>query len=205
MERGGDNRSEAERFEVIYGRYSGDIAAYALRRATADDAADVVAETFVVAWRRLADVPPEPATLPWLFGVARRTLANQRRGRVRRGRLGQKLFTLLPEPVEVDHSDGVVSDEMAQVKAAMEKLAPDDRELIRLVAWEQLTPSDIAVVLGVSSATVRKRLHRARNRLRRKIGENHLGRPGSSGHELTREQISTQSPVEGRHKGTRSR
>ena len=64
----------------IYRRHSAAVLAYALRRCAPDDAADVASETFVVAWRRIADIPDEPAVRPWLFGVARRVLANQRRG-----------------------------------------------------------------------------------------------------------------------------
>ena len=75
----------------VYERYAADIAAYALRRSAAADAADVVADTFLVAWRRRGDIPAEPKTLPWLYGVARRVLANQRRSRNRRTRLHDRL------------------------------------------------------------------------------------------------------------------
>ena len=78
------------RFEALYQEQVGAVAAYALRRASRETSEDVVAETFLVAWRRLEDVPFEKP-LPWLYGVARRTLANQRRAAVRRDALGTRL------------------------------------------------------------------------------------------------------------------
>ncbi|MEL6983584.1 MAG: sigma factor, partial [Actinomycetota bacterium] len=89
-----DHDAEAKLVDV-YHRHSAAVMAYALRRCSSDDAADVVSETFVVAWRRLDDIPEEPAVKPWLFGVARRVLANQRRGLRRRGELVRKVSTYL--------------------------------------------------------------------------------------------------------------
>jgi RNA polymerase sigma-70 factor (ECF subfamily) len=85
-------QAHQERFRHVYAEHFDRVLGYALRRVgRPEDAADVVAETFLVAWRRLRDVPHEPATRLWLYGVARRVLANQRRGERRRTALGQRL------------------------------------------------------------------------------------------------------------------
>ncbi len=157
--------TDEDRLTGIYERHAAEVGAYILRRSADSDAADAVAETFLVAWRRLDAVPEEPETLPWLYGVARRVLANQRRGNRRRTQLGDRLTTLF-----VQHDVGPPSlDELEdydQVVGALRELSDDDAELLRLTAWESLTPSEIATSLGISPAAARKRLHRARKRLR---------------------------------------
>lgn len=116
----------------------------------------------MVAWRRLAEVPADPGEArAWLLGTARLTLANHRRSAVRRNRLASRLrLALRPEPA-------VSSDDTADlVRAALHRLGDDDRELLTLIAWEDLTPAQAATVLGIPAATARKRLERARSRLR---------------------------------------
>lgn len=131
--------------------------AFARRRV--DDAAadDVVAETFLVAWRRLDDVPPRP--LPWLYGVAHRVLANHYRGVARHDRLEARVSAVAPRaalPCEVDDD----------VPAAFAGLSPRDREVLALAAWEELDAVEIAVVLGCSPNAAALRLSRARQRFR---------------------------------------
>ncbi len=152
----------------LYECYAPDVAAYALRRASGVDAADVVADTFLVAWRRHDEIPGEPATLPWLYGVARRVLANQRRSRERRSRLHDRLRA---EFVEHAARDAHVEedDRFQRVAAALESLSDDDAELLRLIAWEGLTPTDLATAMRLEPAAVRERIHRARGRLRRRL------------------------------------
>lgn len=142
---------------------------YALRRsATREDASDVVAETFAVAWRRRAEMPTDPEeTRPWLFGIARRCLANTARTTERAGRLGARLAESLahadvPEPALVHEGRA----DTRVVRQALEQLSPEDRELVTLIAWEGLTPAQAATVLGLTAGTARVRLHRARTRLR---------------------------------------
>ena len=152
--------SPEERFAALFDRTHRPLLAYAVRRvADPADAADIVAETFLVAWRRLDEVPPDEQARPWLFGVARRVLANYYRGEHRRVALGERLRTSLAEVVPAPEAEETV------VEVAMERLSPDDRELLRLVAWEALAREEIAMVLQISRATVRVRLHRARRRL----------------------------------------
>lgn len=153
-------KSPEERFAALFSRTHRPLLAYAVRRVTDPaDAADIVAETFLVAWRRLDEVPRDEQARPWLFGVARRVLANYYRGEHRRLALGERLRTSLHEVVPAPEAGGTV------VELAMERLSPDDRELLRLVAWEALAREEIAMVLQISRAAVRVRLHRARRRL----------------------------------------
>ncbi len=150
---------ELARFESLFSAHSSQVLAYAMRRtAIAADAEDAAAETFTIAWRRLADVPPEP--LPWLYGVARRILANQRRSSGRRLVLFERVR---PDP---DVPTPIVLGEDADTPAmiALRRLRPDDQEILRLLAWESLGNNEIAVVLGITANAVAIRLHRARQR-----------------------------------------
>jgi RNA polymerase sigma-70 factor (ECF subfamily) len=152
------------RFEKLYQAMFHRILGYALRRSDSrEDAADVVAETFTIAWRRLDDVPDgEPAQL-WLYGVARNILANHRRGLVRRHDLSAALAAEVASRSDRRPDDG----EFGAVARVFRALPDDDRELLTLVAWEGLDPGEIAKVLGISANAVRIRLHRARRRLAR--------------------------------------
>jgi RNA polymerase sigma-70 factor (ECF subfamily) len=153
-----------ERLARLYAEHGRDVLAYALRRAPGpEDAADVVAETFLIAWRRLDDVPRGADSRLWLYGVARRVLANQRRGERRRLRLGERLRAELAGALP---SYPPPSAERSAVLAALSRLDADDRELLLLVGWEGLEPAQAARVLGCSGGTVRSHLHRARRRLR---------------------------------------
>jgi RNA polymerase sigma factor (sigma-70 family) len=153
-------------FRALYDAHGPALLAYALRRvAAASDAADVVAETFLVAWRRLDDVPAGDEARLWLFGVARRVLANRRRGEQRRHRLADRLRQELDRRIDPSRSDGAIG-RAASVQEALDRLDEQDRELLRLTAWERLSPTELAAVFGVLPATMRTRLHRARLRLR---------------------------------------
>lgn len=168
-------QAQERQLEQLYRCHAAAVHAYALRRADRATADEVVAETFVVAWRRLEQVPGEP--LPWLYGVARRVLANQTRGAKRRRALASRLAAQPPDTAEVsqvqaagdspplhaDCSDGVL-DRLRALNAR-------DREVLLLVAWEGLTQTQAAEALGCSHAAVRVRLHRARRRLRTLIEE----------------------------------
>lgn len=161
-----------ERFRALYDAHFRDVLRFALRRtAQPEDAADVVAETFTVVWRRLDRVPAGGEALPWLYAVCRKVLANQNRSAVRRERLGARLRAVLGARVVPDPA-GDVSLRLS-VGAAMERLSPSDQELLRLTAWEELAPQEIAVVLGIPARTARTRLSRARARLRAELGGEH--------------------------------
>lgn len=154
----------AARFEAIFRASHSRVLAYALRRATdRGQAEEVVSETFLVAWRRLAEVPSEP--LPWLLGTARRVLANQRRSSRRRFPDGPHV------PLEIGGIEGAASPfaerlaEREAFVAAFTALQPDDRELLTLIAWDGLEVREAAQVVGCSAAVCSVRLHRARRRL----------------------------------------
>lgn len=174
MNASGDTREET--FRGLYTAHFDCVLGYALRRTSrAEDAADVTAETFLVAWRRLQHVPVGDAARPWLYAVARRQLANQRRGDLRRRRLGERLRRDLAVVVP-DLSDRVVQDHT--VDAAMARLSARDEEVLQLHLWEGLEPREIGEVLGLPSTVVRPRLSRARARLRDLLGND----PPTTGH-----------------------
>jgi RNA polymerase sigma factor (sigma-70 family) len=166
------NADDAQtRFRRLFDDTERDLLSYAVRRvARPEDAADVVAETFLVAWRRLDDVPPGAEARLWLYGVARRQLANQRRGQLRRSQLVDRLRAELPGALAVAAgSGGSPDDRAAEVRAALARLGEVDRELLRLSSWEGLSPGEIATVTGLPAVTLRSRLHRARKRLRAEL------------------------------------
>jgi RNA polymerase sigma factor (sigma-70 family) len=156
-------QDDRRRFESLFDAHRRAVLAYALRRVDDPaDAADVVAETYLTAWRRLGDVPAEP--LPWLLGVARRVLANQRRGARRRTGLAERLgHELAAQPLAPP------SDSDLAVRRALSRISDEDREVLLLAGWEGLTPAEIATVVGLRAVTVRSRLHRARRRLRAEL------------------------------------
>jgi RNA polymerase sigma-70 factor, ECF subfamily len=151
-------------FEALFHAHADAVLAYALRRSDPDTAQEVVSETFTVAWRRLSDIP-DPA-LPWLLGVARRVLANDRRSYSRQRALALRL---VQEPaLAAGDATGDV-DTRLSARAALELLPPAEREAIELLAWEGLSPSEGADVLGCSRGVFALRVHRARRRLRRHL------------------------------------
>jgi RNA polymerase sigma-70 factor, ECF subfamily len=154
----GDDESR-DRFRALYESNYAAILGYALRRAPRDEAADVVADVFLTAWRRLADVPRGDEARLWLYGTVRRVLANRTRSERRRSRLSARLLRegLGARSLEAPQHSGAVA-------AAFERVRPEDRELLCLVAWEGLAPEEAARILGCSSNAVRIRLHRARRR-----------------------------------------
>jgi RNA polymerase sigma-70 factor (ECF subfamily) len=167
--------SDVESFQRLYTEYVDPVLGYALRRVgTPADAADVVAETFLVAWRRRADVPAGEAARLWLYGVARRVLANQRRGELRRSTLGSRLRAELPAAVP-DPASAVA--DRTDAGRALGRLGAADREVVELTAWEGLDSREVAQVLGITSVAARARLSRARHRLRELLGHDPVPPP----------------------------
>jgi RNA polymerase sigma-70 factor, ECF subfamily len=147
-----------ERFTALYAQHQGQIYAYAVTRAGRDLADEVVAETFLVAWRRFAALPPA-APLPWLLGTARNVIRSRYREEERQRAVAAEMRAWTAP----DIADGVT--ERAAVLVALSRLSEDDRELLTLAAWHDLAPSAAARVIGCSTATYFVRLHRARRRL----------------------------------------
>lgn len=157
----GDDQRRAH-FAAAYTTHVRAVLGYALRRVEIrEDAADVAAETFAVAWRRWDDVPPDDVR-PWLLGVARRVLANQQRSHRRRERLGARLRDVLGAAVIPDPAEAV--GDRDRLRRALSRLSDADRELLTLVSWEELTPAEAARALGIAPGTARMRLSRARQR-----------------------------------------
>ena len=153
-------------FRTVFEQHYQAVLAYAGRRTSdAADANDVVAETFLTAWRRREELSGAP--LPWLYGIARRVLANQRRAARRRERTTRELAALAPTLARRPLQDERL--EYADVLAALARLRPLDREVLRLAAWEGLTAREIAHAFGCSVNAATIRLHRARRRLRAEL------------------------------------
>ena len=153
------------RLEQLYADHAAAVFAYARRRVSRADADEAVSETFLVAWRRLDDVPDQSRA--WLLAVARNVLANQRRAEHRRSNLSLRVAAQ-PGPT----SDVSVETDMEErVRRALADLSPAERDVITLLAWDELTPAEAAVVLGCSRAAVYLRLHRARRRLASLLAE----------------------------------
>lgn len=162
------------RFEELYTANHDPILGFLLRRvADPQDAADLLGETFLTAWRRLDTVPAGDEGRLWLYGVARNMLTNHHRGERRRSDLAHHLRADLVAAYRVPEYDG----DMTRVGAAFRSLSEADQELLALVGWEGLDRAQIAKVLGCSRNAVRIRLHRARKRFSRSLQEAVPARP----------------------------
>ena len=158
-----------ERFREIYAANRRAVLAYFLRRTDATSARDGASETFLVAWRRINEVPEGDRSLLWLYGVARKVLANQRRSRKRFAALGQKLSQVAPAE---DPSPEVVVLRRAQdeeMLIAVDRLRPEDQEILRLAVWEELPHRQIAEVLGTSAHAITQRMYRITKQLARDL------------------------------------
>ena len=153
-----------ERFTKLYRESRARLLAYALRRtASSEDAADAVAETFGIAWRRFDEIPQKESSVLWLYATARRVIANQTRRTQHRSQLIQQIAATLSTQlsVQMDASE----QDVLEAGIALARMTDEDRELLMLAAWEGLNSTQLAYVLGCSSTAARVRLHRARSRL----------------------------------------
>jgi RNA polymerase sigma-70 factor (ECF subfamily) len=174
--RGSDHGEQT--FNGLYARTHIDLLGFLLRRCgSAEDAADCLAETYLVAWRKRDQMPGAAETRPWLFGVARNVM---RRDNELRGRTAAAASALAAElertgaigaPPELGESDPVV--------AALHELPELDQEIITMLIWDQLAPREIATILGLTPNVVRVRAHRAKTKLRIALADQHSG-PGST-------------------------
>jgi RNA polymerase sigma-70 factor (ECF subfamily) len=166
------DESRRERFEAVAPGLIEPLRRFLARRTDSATADDVLAETLLVCWKRVEDLPAEP--LPWAYGVARNCLRNAERSSRRQERVAARLAA---EPVTLGAPEDVALHE------ALAALRPDDAELLRLWAWEQLTPAEIATVLGITANAASIRLHRAREKLKDQLRKT----AGAAGHEGSRE------------------
>jgi RNA polymerase sigma-70 factor (ECF subfamily) len=149
------------RFEELYRTHAGAVLAFARRRAVAAVAEDVLSEVFLIAWRRLEDIPEQP--LPWLLGVARRVLANRRRAESRTSALHKRLAD--EQKMIVEGAGVTATPPSSTLLAALASLSERDREVLMFIAWDGLDRAQAAKVLGITTGAPAVRLHRARRRL----------------------------------------
>ncbi len=174
------------RFDALAGEVLQPLRRYLARRTDPTTADDALSDALLVLWRRLDDVPASPGeALPWAYGVARGCLANAARGARRQRRLAERVARDDPPRLVIAAGEQEVDPE--PVRAALAALRPPSAEVLRLWAWEQLAPAEIAVVLGVTPNAVSIRLHRAKKELvaelardARKDGAG-AGHPGAEG------------------------
>lgn len=155
-----------ERFERVFLFARDPLSRYLARRAAPDAVEDLFAEVMTVAWRRLPDLP-DGDELPWLYGTARKVLANHRRAGSRFGRLLERLALTAEAGAQVGPAP--VTGRDADLEVAIAALSAADAEVLRLWAWEELAPREIAVALGISANAASIRLFRAKERLRAKL------------------------------------
>jgi RNA polymerase sigma-70 factor (ECF subfamily) len=158
------NSGRDHRFRSLYEIHASAVARYVARRVPADDIQDVVADTFLTAWRRLDQVPED--AVPWLFGTARRHIANRRRSTRRRRALDSRLAE---GAVESPQSEIEIAEMDDRLVAAIRRLPAKEREALMLVAWDGLDPKRAARAAGCSGGALRVRLYRARSHLRRDL------------------------------------
>lgn len=168
-----------EQISVLYRETSGDLFAFLLRRCrTTNDAADCMAETYRIAWEKRDRIPPGDQARPWLFGVAR-NVARRERTRDERAEAISRELALITERSAI-----VTEPEDSASTAALSELSALDREIVTMLAWDELTPREIATILGLSPNAVRVRAYKARIRLRASltasIAEDHTGTTDTS-------------------------
>jgi len=158
------DRSRA--YESLVRTHGDAVLRFLRRRIDPQTADDVFSETMLIVWRRFDDVPVEP--LPWLYVTARNCLRNAERSARRQWRVVERITTVDPPTETVDA--GPDEDPRADcLRAALARLSPTDAEVLRLWAWEELAPPEIATVLGITSNAATIRLHRAKKKLRQEM------------------------------------
>lgn len=158
-----------ERINLLFENHYGEVLAYCTRRIGSTHADDAAVDVFAIAWRRLDEIDWETVR-PWLYGIARGVLANRVRSSVRQSRLSQRLSGLVTAPPETPDIYLVRREADNEVLTALTSLKPNDQEVLRLAAWEELSAPEIARVLNISTSAAEQRLHRAKHRLAAAVG-----------------------------------
>lgn len=161
--------SSDTRFRRLFDEHEVAMREYCSRRLGVDEANDAAAEVFLVAWRKIDQVPTGDEARLWLYGVARNVVRNASRGSRRRQRLAAKTAGTAPNHGSGPEELVVRRAEDDLVLKAMSQLKPDDEELIRLHTWEELSRAELSAILDVSKAAIDMRLSRARKRLARAL------------------------------------
>jgi RNA polymerase sigma factor (sigma-70 family) len=159
--------TESDMFACLFHQHRRAVLGYALRRVNVEAAQDVMAETFLIAWRRRLEMPA--ATLPWLLGVARNLTHQHYRNDLQQHALSEELSRLRAFTSSGDGDPAGPVVERVAVLQALAKLSERDREVLILTGWDRLSNKDAAAVLQCSAATFAVALHRARARLARAL------------------------------------
>ncbi|MFC9972199.1 RNA polymerase sigma factor [Spirillospora sp. NPDC127200] len=164
---------DPERFAALFDRYARQIHRYAARRLGTQAADDIVAETFLAAFRRRASYDQtRPLARPWLYGIASTLIARHRRDEERRYRaLRRTGVDPLPEPMaETVVSRVAAEQDERRMAGVLAKLPAGDRDVLLLVAWGGLSYDEVAEALSVPAGTVASRLSRARRKMKAALG-----------------------------------
>lgn len=153
------------RFRRVFDAHNDALHRYCLRRLDTDDANDATAEVFMIAWRRIDEIPAGDESLPWLYGVARNVVRNHRRSGRRKVRLTARLGSIAEPHVDPPDLQVVRHSEATEVHDALQQLRPKDQELVRLKTWEELSNHQIGQILGISDRAVEGRYARALKKL----------------------------------------
>ncbi|WP_258071693.1 RNA polymerase sigma factor [Rathayibacter sp. AY1D3] len=161
----------------MYESAHSDVLRFVQRRAGPDAAEDITHEAFLVAWRRFEDAPAGRSDArAWLFGIARNCLLSDQRGQVRRGALGIRIAADTTTAVDAEDD---LSALRLDLKSAWQKLRPDQQEILSLAIWDELDSTHAGQVLGITAASYRIRLHRARAALRRLLDATPFSAPAA--------------------------
>ncbi|WBU37072.1 RNA polymerase sigma factor [Homoserinibacter sp. YIM 151385] len=154
-------------------REAGGLLGFFIKRGVpAEDAADLVSDTFLAAWQSSRTSTVEPDLLrAWLFGIARKTMSRYRRGRGRRSALSDRLRTTLAAELDTRQASAADDHELEHVRSLIARLPEIDQEIVRLVYWDGFTQEEVATVLGRPAPAIRARLSRARKVLRDQLAE----------------------------------
>jgi RNA polymerase sigma-70 factor (ECF subfamily) len=192
---------ETERFRDLYARSQDQIFAFSARRTSSfEDAADVFAETFLVAWRKIDQIPDGEASILWLYVTCRQELANQYRKSRRRSELLNEMGAGLEAEFLADQEASMGSALVA--RELLWRLPEGSREILMLAAWEGLNSSEIGQVLDCSAVAARIRLHRARNQLSDEMRRMDLLRSQETGPDrAVLRETSANRETQGRHEG----
>lgn len=170
----GRSRHEPEVFEILFRRHAHDIQRYIVRRIGADATEDLVAETFLLAFKQRDRYDMSRADArPWLYGIVTNLIGRHRRAEIRHYRA---LARTGVDPVAesfTDRVDAAVSADAVKQRlaAALAALPAAHRDTLLLVAWGDLSYEEVAVALRVSAGTVASRINRARSKLRKSLGD----------------------------------
>ncbi len=164
-----DASTNGERFRSLFDAHLPEISAYCLRRLATADANDAVSEVFLAVWRRIDELPEDDSARLWLFGVARNVVRNRHRSLRRRQRLHARLNSYQTAGFAGPETQVLMAAEHASVVEILESLSPDDREVVRLRLWEDMSVTETAAILGISEKATSKRYTRALAKVERAL------------------------------------